>query len=219
MRLKAARSARMQEEDKRVTAPAVWHQLHDRLHILPETLARSPTPVGERFPTPMALLAAVAQGLTPLPLPLREAWLAAPGGHLVLTPDRHGFAPGPQPVRREMLADVAWLRASLWLTDRTTFYEPVGWLVCHLLRDRFDLEAAASVTSWASFWRGLESGRQAGYGLSEAARGETSAYLAEGVAAYLGDRMALNERDPRLEKLLAATLFNPQFYRHLPRRA
>lgn len=202
-----------------MSTSAVWQQLHERLHILPETLARSPTPVGERFPTPMALLAAVAQGLAPLPEPLRAAWLAAAGGHLVLTPDRHGFVPGPQPVRRETLTDVAWLRAALWLSDRMAFYEPVGWLVCHLLTDRFDLEAAASIPSWASFWRGLESGRQAGYGLSEAARADTRAYLAEGIAAYLGDRMALNQRDPRLEKLLAATVFSPHFYRHLPRRA
>jgi hypothetical protein len=216
--MKRMKNAGRKTEDA-VMSSAVWQQLHDRLHILPDTLARSPTTVGEHFPTPMALLATVAQGLTPLPLPLREAWLAAAGGHLVLTADCHGFVPGPQPFRRETLTDVAWLRAALWLSDRTAFFEPVGWLIYRLLTDRFDLEAAMTSPSWASFWRGLESGWQAGYGLTEAARTDIRAYLAEGIAGYLGDRMAFNQRDPRLEKLLAATLFNAHFYRHLPRRA
>jgi len=201
------------------TGSAVWQQLHMRLHILPTTLTRSPAQVRERFATPMALWQVVAPELAPLPLPLRERWLAAPGGHLVLTPDRHGFVPGPQPFRRETLTDVAWLRAALWLSDRTAFYEPVGWLVYHLLCDRFDLEAAAATAPWASFWQGLQSGWQAGYGLGEAARCDVVGYLVAGIAGYLGDRRALNQRDPRLEKLLAATVFNAHFYRHLPVRA
>ncbi len=202
--------------ERGIPGAAVWQQLHPRLHILPTTLAASPAQVRERFATPMALLHVVAAGLAPLPMPLRERWLAAPGGHLVLTPDRHGFVPGPQPFRQDTLIDVAWLQASLWLSDRTAFYEPVGWLVYHLLGDRFDLTAASP---WVSFWQGVRSGWQAGYGIGEAARRDAVGYLVEGIAGYLGDRRALNRRDPRLEKLLAATLFNPHFYRHLPGRA
>ena len=52
-----------------------------------------------------------------------------------------------------------------------------------------------------------------GYGRSQAARTDVTAYLAEGIAAYLADRSGLNVSDPRLEKLLAATVFNPAMYR------
>jgi len=66
--------------------------------------------------------------------------------------------------------------------------------------------------AWSQFESGVQSCFRAGYGLSPAARSDPKAYLIEGVAHFLADRRSLNLNDPRLEKLLAATLFNQASY-------
>ena len=183
----------------------------ERIHILPGTLARSPGHVSEQWPTPMRAVRTVAQWLAPLPPALRQRWLSSPAGHIVLNPDHHGFVSGPQRVGARERQDVAWLKPAL-LPDRAAFLLPVGeWLVW-LIGWGEETPFEPALKAWDQFESGVRSCFRAGYGLSPAARSRVDAYLAEGAARYLADRRGLNLDDPRLEKLLRATLFNQAAY-------
>jgi hypothetical protein len=57
----------------------------------------------------------------------------------------------------------------------------------------------------------VQSGFAAGYGRSEADQADVNAYLAEGIAWHLADARGLNAADPRLHKLLRATIFDESF--------
>lgn len=189
------------------------------MHIVSGSLAASPGHVTEHFATPAAALSAAGSWLQRLPDPLFVCWLASPGGHIVLNADRHGFAQGESMYQGRTLVDVAWLRLAVYPDDRVGFLTPVGHLISHLVgwgsgeqgQPAF-VAPAPALRAWDQFASGVQSCFQAGYGLSAASRSDTTVYLAEGIAAYLDDRRRLNVRDPRLEKLLAATLFRESAY-------
>lgn len=189
--------------------------LHPRIHILPTTLAQSPGSVAAAFPLPSRLLAATEQLLAPLPAPLIDGWLAGEGGHIVIDADAHTFIPGPNQVHKRTLQDVAWVRASDLLDDPAAFLAPAGQLIHHLILDRWQLRRPPASTAWEQFWAGVLSCHRAGYAGTPEARADAGLYLAEGIARWLVDRRSLNAQDPRLEKLLAATLFDAHFYQQL----
>ncbi len=184
--------------------------LAPRILIQPGALAASPGHVQELFPTAAAAMAAMAARLRPLPPPLIGRWLGGPGGYILLNAARHGFVPGPTPYRRRTLHDVAWVQLRRW-RDCADALQPVAALLLHLAA-RPSLEPDADAPpAWAQFLAGAHSCFAAGYGRSPAARADLRSYLIEGIAAFLCDRPALNVADPRLEKLLAATLFHSDF--------
>jgi hypothetical protein len=182
---------------------------------LPDTLAHSPGRITEHFATPMAALAATERLLSPLPEPLRLRWLAAPDGHIVLNPSIHTFSPGPNQVYKRTLQNVAWVRASDLVDDPVAFLAPAGQLIHHLILDRWQLQRLPASAVWAQFWGGVQSCHRAGYAGTVEARADAGLYLAEGIARWLADRRAFNLHDPRLEKLLAATIFDASFYKNL----
>ncbi|MCO6452051.1 MAG: hypothetical protein J5I90_14805 [Caldilineales bacterium] len=178
-----------------------------RLHILPETLARSPGNISERFANPVNALNYFEALLQTLPQPLIANWLAKPGGHVILNNTRHQFAPGNDPERQ--LTDIAWTRLA-FISDPIPFLVPTGHLIARLAGWG---RKVGAVKNWDSFVGGVYRAFDAGFGLSPAARADVNEYLAEGIAAYLADRKELNRRDPALEKLLRAHLFDERAYR------
>ncbi len=189
--------------------------LYSRIHILPATLAQSPGSVSAALPLPTRLMAATEGLLAPLPAPLIDRWLAAESGHIVIDAYAHNFIAGPNQVHKRVLQDVAWVRASILVEDAATFLIPAGQLILHLIRDRWRLEQQPAPAAWVQFWSGVLSCHRAGYAATPEARANAGLYLAEGIARWLVDRRSLNLEDPRLEKLLAATLFDAHFYRKL----
>lgn len=189
--------------------------LYPRIHILPDTLAHSPTSVIAAFPLPTRLLAATQQMLAPLPAPLVEAWLRDESGHIVIGAATHAFIPGPSTVFQRQLEDVAWVQASRLVEDTAGFLVPAGRLIHSLILNRWRLPRQPSPAVWEQFWAGLTSCHRAGYAASQEALDDVDLYLAEGIARWLADRRGLNLEDPRLEKLLAAAFFNADFYRNL----
>ena len=177
-----------------------------RVHVSPDALARSPGHVRERFPTPVAAMRATLAYLRPLPNALMRLWLAQDRGHIVIDAVRQGFRPGMSEFRGRRLEDAAWVRLALLADDPIAFLSPVGALILHLIG--WGAPPEEKGRAWRDFARGVRSGFEAGYGRSDAARADVDAYLAEGVAWYLADRRGLNVADPRLEKLLRATIFN-----------
>lgn len=189
--------------------------LYPRIHILPDTLAHSPASVIAAFPLPTRLLAATRQMLAPLPAPLVEAWLRDESGHIVIGSATHAFIPGPNTVFKRQLGDVAWVQASRLVEDAAGFLIPAGRLIHCLILNRWRLPRQPNPAVWEQFWAGLVSCHRAGYAASQEALADIDLYLAEGIARWLADRRRLNLHDPRLEKLLAATLFDASFYKHL----
>jgi hypothetical protein len=183
--------------------------LAPRVHISPDALARSPGHVAERFETVSDALAATLALLRPLPEALVARWLATPRGHVVIDARQHGFVAGESLFRGRALADVAWVRLALLVDDPIAYLTPVGWLIARIMG--WGQENARDDQRWRDFERGVQSGFAAGYGRSEAARADVNAYLAEGVAWYLADMRGLNAADPRLHKLLRATIFDESF--------
>ena len=201
--------------------------LETRVHIVSGSLAVSPGHVTEHFASPAAALDVARSWLQRLPDALQARWMAAPGGHIILNAGQHGFVLGESMYRNRTLVDVAWLKLAVYPDDRMVFLTPVGHLIAHLVgwgsgtKARPALVAPAPVLrAWEQFVSGVQSCFRAGYGLTPAgsasdgpaARFDATIYLAEGIAAYLDDRRRLNVRDPRLEKLLAATLFQETSY-------
>lgn len=189
--------------------------LLSHLHILPDTLTHSPGHIAEHFATPMAALNGVERLLRPLPEPLRQRWLAAPDGHVVVNTSLHAFVAGPNQVFKRTLQDVAWARADFLVDDPAAFLTPIGHLIHHLILDLWQLQRQPASAAWAQFWGGVLSCHRAGYARTPEARANAGLYLAEGIACWLVDRRSLNLQDPRLEKLLTATLFDAHFYENL----
>jgi len=187
--------------------------LASRIHIVPGAFARSPGHVSEHFAGPTAALAATEALLRPLPKPLVAWWLAAPRGHIVLNTSRHGFSAGPGRAGKRDLTDVAWLQISAYLDDVIRFCTPIGGLLMHIVGWGQTSPFESPLAAWDQVRRGIAGCFRAGYGRSEDARRDIDCYVAEGVGWYLADRRGLNVQDPRLQKLLAATVFNPDAYR------
>ena len=186
-------------------------RLVQRVHISPDALAHSPGHVAEHFGTVSDALAATLALLRPLPEGVTERWLESPRGHVVIDARRHGFAAGESRFRGRTLQDVAWVKLTLLVDDPVAYLAPVGALIARIIGWR--QPDARADQRWRDFERGVQSGFDAGYGRSDAARADVNAYLAEGVAWYLAAPRGLNIADPRLHKLLRATVFSEAFYR------
>lgn len=185
--------------------------LYPRIHIQPEALTRSPGHVSEHFANPASALSGVLARLQDLPEPLLKRWLAAPWGHIILDNQQHGFVPGDNMFRNRTLVDVAWLKLA-FVADGIRFLTPAGHLIARIAGWGQAPEAEPALRGWEQFESGVQSCFRAGYGISTKAQQDIGTYLAEGIAHYLSDRRSLNQHDPRLEKLLISTLFDPKKY-------
>jgi hypothetical protein len=180
--------------------------LFARIHIAPDALARSPGHVRERYANAAAVMQATLAYLRPLPPALVARWLRREEGHVVIDAMRHGFRAGENPWRDRVLRDVAWVRLRLLVDEPVDYLAPVGALIAWLIG--WGRMQGPDTQPWRDFEQGVRSAFAAGYGRSEMARADVDAYLAEGIAWFLADRRGLNLADPRLEKLLRATVFN-----------
>ena len=184
---------------------------YPRIHILPDALARPPGHVSEHFANPASALSGVLSRLRDLPEPLVKRWLAASRGYIILNDQQHGFIAGDNTFRQRTLVDVAWLKLA-FAADDVRFLTPAGYLIAGIAGWGQGTEAEPALKGWGQFESGVRSCFRAGYGIGDEAQRDIGAYLAEGIAHFLTDRRSLNSHDPRLEKLLAVTLFNPKAY-------
>ena len=191
--------------------------LRDKVHILPNTLARLPTQQSQQMRSPLDLGRRLLQPLESFPAAFLHFWAVPPRGHAVISPDRYGYRAGLQPVGRHELDGVAWVSAQR-LLDEPGLAEPIAHLFDHLLGSagRPDgpwlSDGAGRNAAWSDVSQRLQ--RQAGLGYAPPeTRSSSHSYFAWGLRSYWLDRQGLNVIDPGLERLLTTTLFSAEFWR------
>ena len=191
--------------------------LRDKVHILPNTLARLPTQQSQQMRSPLDLGRRLLKPLKSFPAAFLRFWAVHPRGHAVISSDRYGYQSGPQPVGRHELDGVAWVSARR-LLDEPGLAEPIAHLLDHLLGSDGQpdgpwlSDGAGRNAAWSDVSRRLQ--RQAGLGYAPPeARSSSHSYFAWGLRTYLLDRQSLNTIDPGLERLLTTTLFSAEFWR------
>ena len=191
--------------------------LRDKVHILPNTLARLPTQQSQQMRSPLDLGRRLLKPLESFPAALLRFWAVHPRGHAVIGPERYGYQSGSQPVGRHELDSVAWISAPRLLIE-PGLAEPIANLLDHLLGsdglpDGLWLsDGAGRNAAWSDVARRLQ--RQAGLGYAPPEVSSSAhSYFAWGLHAYLLDRQSLNTIDPGFERLLTTTLFSAEFWR------
>ena len=191
--------------------------LRDKVHVLPNTVARLPTHQAHSLRSPMDLARLLLRPLASSPDALLRFWLDHPRGHAAIGPYRHGYQPGTQAVGRRQCDAVAWVSARQ-LLDQPGLADPLAHLLDHLLGSDGQAEGpwlsdgAGRTSLWSEVAHRLQRQASLGYALPEAGA-EAHSYFAWGLRTYLLDRQSLNTADPGLERLLATTVFSDDFWR------
>lgn len=191
--------------------------LRNKVHILPNTLARLPGQQAQRMRSPLDLGRHLLQPLASCPAALLRFWADHARGHVVIGSVLHIYQPGRQTVGQHELEDVAWVSARRVL-DEPGLAEPVIHLLDHLLGSdglpdgSWLSDGVGRSAAWRDLSRRLQ--RQASLGYAPAqATANVRSYFAWGMRLYLLDRQGLNTVDPGLERLLSTTLFDVDFWR------
>jgi hypothetical protein len=172
----------------------------------------------KRFSHIWAPLDDLVARLRALPTGLVRFWLDQPVGHVVITHQSSRYEPGEQPLKRQVLHNVAYVGASALAQDSLEALVPVGHLLDHLLGS-----SGAADGLWLSEGGGVDPALREvgarivelfplGHGFDEAACHDVHAYFARSLALYLQDRRALNFADPLMEKLLRTALLSQSFW-------
>ena len=189
--------------------------LQRKIHVAGGAYAASGRAVRARFPSGWSAAIEMIGLLGGLPEDAIGWWAEQPHGHLLLTADDDSYA-ALVSVNGEEWRGVARLPMA-WLVDN-----PAGALAAalcpldYLLGDGEDGRWLSSGGGISPRWQRV--GTQIamlfalGYGASAASRIDPRVYLAEGLALALRDRRRLNGQDPKLERLLGASLLSDGFW-------
>lgn len=190
--------------------------LRDKVHIQPGTLARLPTSEAARLRSPLDLGRLLLAPLHRAPLELLRFWAGHARGHAVVTPLRHAYAPGIQPVGRRQYDGVAWVAAQRLLAD-PGLAGPLAGLLDHLLGSDGQpdgprlSDGAGRNAAWMEVGQRLQRQFNLGYAPPVIAAAPDR-YFAWGLRAFLADTAGLSAVDPGLERLLRTTLFDSKFW-------
>lgn len=192
--------------------------LREKVHIRPGTLARLPSAEAQRLRSPLDLGRLALRPLRKTPAPLLQFWAGHPRGHLAISPHRHGYTAGIQAVGKHSLDGVAWISARRLLHDPLLAW-PLAALFDHLLGSDGDpaglwlSDGAGRTNTWQPVGQRLRRKFELGYAPLHATA-DPHRYFAWALRTYLNDRRSLSVVDPGLERILATTLFDVQFWRH-----
>lgn len=193
--------------------------LQQKIHVAADAYAGSGRAAQARFPSGWSAAIETVRLLGALPEDAIHWWAEQPAGHLLLTAGDDSYADFLA-VDEVELRGVAQLPMA-WLVD-----EPARALAAalrpldHLLGcgggpDGRWLSNGGGISSrWQRVGAEIAQLFPLGYGPTEASRQDPHAYLAEGLALALQARRQLNAQDPKLERLLAASLLSNGFWRN-----
>ena len=198
--------------------PACRALLRNKIHLDPGSRARLPTSLGENQLGRNAWTPALklADRLRIFPPEMLEWWAAQPTGHVVIGGRISTYQPGPTPIGRRTLVNVACIAPFDLFHNEVAVFSTLAMLFDHLLGCNGE-----SPSSWLSEgggitpeWQSVGERIQASYALGYAPPTVTSsrAYFAWGIATYCTDRRQLNLTDPVLERLLHTTVMSSLFW-------
>lgn len=202
--------------------PALRQLLHDHIHLSPTAWAQATATTQAHFASPFEPAQRLAQLLQRLPPALLTWWAGLPGGH-VLIGDQRGYHSGSLLLRPHDAQPHAGV-AAIALTDLTSAGAGETWFwLAHLLDHQLGCLGAPDgawlsdgggfSVRWQAVGRRIDALATLGYSDHPAAAADPHIYLAAGLALFVADRRALNVQDPRLERLLASSIFDAGFCR------
>ncbi len=193
--------------------------LHRKIHVADGAYTQSGRGVRARFSSGWSAAIELADRLADLPEAAIDWWAAQPNGHLLLTAADDTYATSLL-VEGEIVQGVAALPIFWLIEDPSRALAAALRPLDHLLGCAGEkngpwLSDGGGITPrWQ--WIGEQISRlfPLGYGGTEASRQDPHAYLAQGFALALTDRRSLNAADPKLERLIGASLLSPGFWKH-----
>jgi len=192
--------------------------LHNKIHVADGAYAASGRGVQGRFASGWSAALHVAQLLGGLPDAALGWWAEQPGGHLLLTSGDDGYR-AALAVDEELRQGVACLPLA-WVIEGNreglaAALRPLDHLLgCAGAEGHWLSEGGGITPRWARIGGQIAGLFRLGYGESPASRQNAHAYLAEGLALALINRRRLNVNDPKLERLLFASLLSEGFWQH-----
>lgn len=197
--------------------------LRDKIHIRPDALARSRGDVQERLPSAWQAAIEIVHQLRGLPEETLLWWAEQPAGHILLTADESGYSVDVTAHAGENLHGVALIPLRQILHERKQ--AAIGALqpLDHLLgcggamEGRWLSDGGGIHPRWGRIGGQIADLFALGYGLSEAGFRDPHVYFAEGLWTAIHDRRSLNVADPKLERLLKASVLSAPFWRKFRR--
>ncbi len=198
-------------------SPGLRLLLQQKIHVAADAYARSGRDVQARFPSGWSGAIETARLLGNLPEDAIHWWAEQPHGHLLLTAGDDSYADALA-VDEVELRGVARLPMA-WLLDESArtlaaILHPLDHLLgCGGRADGRWLSDGSGISPrWQQVGVQIAALFALGYGATEVSRGDPHAYLAEGLALALEDQRQLNAQDPKLERLLSASLLSNGFW-------
>ncbi len=199
--------------------PEVRRWVVQKVHVDPRALPSTSASEDPGLERPWQAALSLARWMASLPGEALDWWAQAAAGHVVLASD------GPE----YRLLDADGRHAVVRIPALWTVQEPqraLSWALMpldHLLGcwgksdGRWLSDGGGIAQAWQEVGRQIARYFALGYGLTPDGQGDPHRYLAEGWAAALMAPRTLNTADPKLYRLLRATLLSPGFWRrHLP---
>ncbi len=203
----------------RLPRPEVRRWVVQKVHVDPEALSSASIAQDHGLDVPWQAALSLARWMAPLPGEALDWWAQAVAGHVVLAPDG--------PVYRLVDAEgrLAVVRIpALWVVREPQ--QALSWALMpldHLLGcwgksdGRWLSDGGGIAPAWQEVGQQIARYFTLGYGWTSDGQSDPHRYLAEGWAAALMAPRTLNTADPKLYRLLRATLLSPGFWRrHLP---
>ncbi|MCL4835558.1 MAG: hypothetical protein KJZ86_24170 [Caldilineaceae bacterium] len=196
--------------------------LQKKIHVAGNAYTDGGRRAQARFSNGWGGAIALAHLLGDLPEIALHWWAAQPNGHLLVTAGDDSYALLLAVDEREVGA-VACIPIG-WLVDGKEqalagALRPLDHLLgCAGAADGLWLSDGGGITPrWQRVGEQIARLFPLGYGEDEASRQDPHSYLAAGLAAALTNRRRLNVADPKLERLLLASLLSPYFWqRNVP---
>jgi len=190
--------------------------LQQKIHVAAGAYAQVGRGVQTHFSSGWSAAIGVAHLLGGLPEAAIRWWAAQPNGHLLLTAGDNAYANSAL-VDGEILYAVVAVPIDWLVEDETRALAAALCPLDHLLGcgggDEGWLSDGSGITPrWRRVGEQIAHLFSLGYGSNDASRRDPHVYLADGLALAMTDRQALNVNDPKLERLLAASLLSTGFW-------
>lgn len=189
-----------------------------KVHIQPGALAHSSGDVQERLPSSWHAAIDLVSRLHGLPDAAFHWWAEQPAGHVLITTGERAYITGSLDAAQQQLAAVTLIPLAQIVRQPQQAAIAALFPLDHLLgcggapHGQWLSQGGGLSRRWQRVGAQLARLFSLGYGLSQAARQDPRIYLAEGMITALHDRRRLNIADPKLERLLGASLLSEGFW-------